>query len=75
MGGQDLYVLNWAFGRWNYTALPCRDAMSMDGALARLTFILARGECTKWKRKLEVGDLIALEGNGQRARLKVNQIG
>ena len=75
VGGQDLYVLNWAFGRWNYTALPSRDPMSMDGALARLTFILARGESTKWKRKLEVGDLIALEGNDQGARLKVDKIG
>ena len=45
----------------------------MDGASARLTFILPTGAARKWKRKLEKGDLIELEG--QEAVLIVDKIG
>ncbi|KAL6243844.1 hypothetical protein RBB50_009278 [Rhinocladiella similis] len=60
--GQSLYVLNWAFGRWTYTPLPGTAFKAMESASARLTFILARGESTRWTRRLEKGDFIALEG-------------
>ncbi|KIW42027.1 uncharacterized protein PV06_05616 [Exophiala oligosperma] len=60
--GQSLYVLNWAFGRWTYTPLPGTAFKAMESASARLTFILARGESTRWIRRLEKGDFIALEG-------------
>ena len=63
--GVELYVLNWAFGRWTYTALT-QSTDVMKGASARLTFILARGEANKWKRKLDRGDLLELEsGEGE----------
>lgn len=76
--GQSLYVLNWAFGRWTYTPLPGTAFKAMEQASARLTFILARGESSKWIRRLERGDFIALEGdNGQEEKglLKIEKIG
>jgi G3E family GTPase len=76
--GQSLYVLNWAFGRWTYTPMPERAFKAMENASARLTFILARGESTKWIRRLDEGDFIALEGGGgkeEKANLKIDKIG
>jgi hypothetical protein len=70
-----LYVLNWAFGRWTYTALPDSESAAMKGAAARLTFILARGGTMKWKKKLESGDLLVLEGNAAGSRLSVQKVG
>ncbi|RDA88249.1 hypothetical protein CP532_0358 [Ophiocordyceps camponoti-leonardi (nom. inval.)] len=57
------YILNWAFGRWTFTALPAGDG---DDKLAlRMTVILARGEANKWKKRLEAGGLVALDTSGQ----------
>jgi len=71
--GVGLYVLNWAFGRWTYTPLPSSESKVMKGAAARLTFILARGESTKWMKKLEQGELVQLEGQ-ETGKLKVQKI-
>ncbi|KEF53792.1 uncharacterized protein A1O9_10193 [Exophiala aquamarina CBS 119918] len=76
--GQSLYVLNWAFGRWTYTPLPGTAFKAMERASARLTFILARGESSKWIRRLERGDFIKLEGEGgteENGTLKIEKIG
>ncbi|KAJ9498201.1 hypothetical protein H2202_006352 [Exophiala xenobiotica] len=76
--GQSLYVLNWAFGRWTYTTLPGAAFKAMESASARLTFILARGESSRWIRRLEKGDFIALEGEDGKEEngvLKIEKIG
>ena len=70
-----LYVLNWAFGRWTYTALPDSESAAMKGAAARLTFILARGGSTKWKKKLERNDLLMLEGKAGDGKVSVEKVG
>jgi len=75
--GQSLYVLNWAFGRWTYTPLPGTAFKAMEQASARLTFILARGESSKWIRRLQRGDFIALEGecgSEEKGALKIEKI-
>jgi G3E family GTPase len=59
--GKGLYVLNWAFSRWTYTALSSKQFDVLDGASARLTFILARGEGNRWMKKLQTGELLRLE--------------
>lgn len=65
-GHLGVYVLNWAFGRWTYTALPSAQGKeALGGAVARLTFILARGESAKWERKLKGGELVELEDGGK----------
>ncbi|KIX00408.1 uncharacterized protein Z518_10547 [Rhinocladiella mackenziei CBS 650.93] len=76
--GKSLYVLNWAFGRWTYAPLPGAAFKAMENASARLTLILARGESSKWIRRLEKGWFIALEGAGgkeEKGMLKVEKIG
>ncbi|KAJ5256686.1 CobW domain protein [Penicillium angulare] len=53
------YILNWAFGRWTCTpSTTVSEAADGDDAIARLTFILARYESAKWKKKLDAGGLI-----------------
>jgi G3E family GTPase len=70
-----LYVLNWAFGRWTYTALLESGSAAMKGAAARLTFILARGEAMKWKKKLEGNNLLMLEGKVGGGKVSVEKAG
>ena len=70
-----LYVLNWAFGRWTYTALPDSESAAVKGAAARLTFILARGEAIKWKKRLERNDLLKLEGKVGDGKVSVEKVG
>ncbi|RCI07762.1 hypothetical protein L249_5729 [Ophiocordyceps polyrhachis-furcata BCC 54312] len=65
------YILNWAFGRWTFTALPDGDG---DGRLAlRMTVILARGEANKWKKRLEAGGLVELDMS-ERGQLTVERV-
>ncbi|KUL86105.1 hypothetical protein ZTR_07686 [Talaromyces verruculosus] len=62
------YILNWAFGRWTFTptSTPTTD-------VARLTFILARYESAKWKKKLEIGDYVAVQ-NSANSEIKVERL-
>ncbi|EED15207.1 CobW domain protein [Talaromyces stipitatus ATCC 10500] len=55
-----MYILNWAFGRWTFTPTSAEGGTDV---VARLTFILARYESVKWKRKLETGEYVAVEGS------------
>lgn len=61
------YILNWAFSRW--TCTPMKDTTieheSSSNAVLRMTMILARYESTKWKKRLETGDYLGLEGGAQ----------
>ncbi|KAH0533052.1 hypothetical protein TsFJ059_001668 [Trichoderma semiorbis] len=61
------YILNWAFGRWTFTPLAesAEEHSSSNGVVLRLTMILARYECNKWKKRIEAGGLIELEGEGK----------
>lgn len=58
------YILNWAFGRWTFTPLAeeVAEHESTDHLALRMTMILARYESTKWKKKIEAGGLIELDG-------------
>ncbi|KAI8622869.1 CobW/HypB/UreG [Xylariaceae sp. FL1651] len=61
------YILNWAFGRWTFSLVESvagEHGLSKGTAL-RMTLILARYESTKWKKKLENGGLLELDGSDQ----------
>ncbi|KAL8288855.1 hypothetical protein RB600_004343 [Gaeumannomyces tritici] len=62
--GSGRYILNWAFGRWTYTAVADGQSEheSSDRVPLRMTLILARYESTKWKKRLEAGDFFELDG-------------
>ncbi len=73
--GAELYVLNWAFGRWSYTTLSLPEIAALKGATLRLTIILARGEAGKWRKKLTTGDLVQLESHPEQSNLNIEKIG
>ncbi|ERT02221.1 hypothetical protein HMPREF1624_00519 [Sporothrix schenckii ATCC 58251] len=63
--GTARYILNWAFGRWTITPVaPGIDEHALsEHAPLRMTMILARYESTKWTKKLQTGDFVALAGD------------
>ncbi|KAJ9161206.1 CobW-domain-containing protein [Coniochaeta hoffmannii] len=73
--GKGRYILNWAFGRWTFTPLPeeVAEHESSDQVALRMTMVLARYESTKWKRKIEAGGLIELDGE-DKGELTVTKI-
>lgn len=75
-GPDTRYILNWAFGRWTFTqaANDLKEHESSKEAVLRMTMILARYESTKWKKRLEAGGSLELEGEekGELSVTKVN---
>jgi G3E family GTPase len=59
------YILNWAFGRWTFTpvAADVSEHASSNEIPLRMTLILARYESAKWKKKLESGGFLELDGS------------
>lgn len=72
---QSRYILNWAFGRWTFTSVPggVAEHESSDEKTLRMTMILARYESTKWKKRLESGGLLELDGT-EKGELLVTKI-
>ena len=58
---QQHYILNWAFGRWTFTPSSAVAENADPGVVARITFILARYESAKWKKKIEGGGLVQVD--------------
>jgi G3E family GTPase len=58
--GRARYILNWAFGRWTFTAVPDTENGEEELPL-RLTVVTARYEANKWKKQIETSGLIVLE--------------
>ncbi|KAG4285483.1 hypothetical protein FPRO06_06743 [Fusarium proliferatum] len=69
------YILNWAFGRWTFTpvAESLQEHDSSSDVTLRMTIIFARYESNKWKKRIEAGGLIELEG-GDSSDLTVTKI-
>ncbi|OTA99199.1 hypothetical protein M426DRAFT_325343 [Hypoxylon sp. CI-4A] len=59
------YILNWAFGRWTFTPIDpdAAEHSSSHQIVLRMTLILARYESGKWKKKLETGGFLELDGS------------
>ena len=58
------YILNWAFGRWTFTPLAedGTEHSSSNELTLRMTIIAGRYESNKWKKKIEAGGLVELDG-------------
>ncbi|KAK7542314.1 CobW/HypB/UreG, nucleotide-binding domain-containing protein [Phyllosticta citribraziliensis] len=78
------YILNWAFGRWTYTAISASSFQSETSSgnatpqtsqepALRMTVITARYEANKWKKQIETRGFVALEGDAP-AELKVDRV-
>lgn len=68
------YILNWAFGRWTFTPSEVVAETADPGVAARITFILARYESGKWKKKLEAGGLVQIGEGNEGAELVVERL-
>ncbi|KAL5341297.1 CobW domain protein [Aspergillus crustosus] len=66
------YILNWAFGRWTCTPSEVVAESADPAVVARITFILARYESAKWKKRLEAVGLVKSVGGG--AELSVERL-
>lgn len=66
------YILNWAFGRWTFTALSTQSALP-PSIFLKMTIILARDEANKWKNRIKSGDFLRLE-NSAKSLLEVERI-
>ncbi|KAK8244008.1 CobW domain-containing protein [Phyllosticta capitalensis] len=77
------YILNWAFGRWTYTAVsasstqletsPQSSGNTGGEPALRMTVITARSEANRWKKMIESRGFVALEGDAP-AELKVDRV-
>ncbi|PIG89992.1 CobW domain protein [Aspergillus arachidicola] len=73
-GTTQHYILNWAFGRWTFTPSEVVAETADPGVAARITFILARYESGKWKKKLEAGGLVQIGEGNEGAELVVERL-
>ncbi|KAH7391825.1 CobW domain-containing protein [Pyrenochaeta sp. MPI-SDFR-AT-0127] len=71
--GRARYILNWAFGRWMFTAVPLPSAAVEKEPELRLTIITARYESNKWKKQIESSGLVALQ-DGAKGTLTIEKI-
>ena len=70
------YILNWAFGRWTFTALNEQSAAAALplNTIMRMTIILARDEADKWKRRIKSGAFLRQDDNSTKSVLAVERI-
>ncbi|EWC44640.1 hypothetical protein DRE_06629 [Drechslerella stenobrocha 248] len=60
--GPNRYIFNWAFGRWTFTPYLQTASGEDDGMALKMTVILARGESSKWMKKIQTGGFIEPHG-------------
>ncbi|KAF2665860.1 cobW-domain-containing protein [Microthyrium microscopicum] len=78
-GTAGRYILNWAFGRWTFTAVP-RTAEDAGAAstgkepVLRMTIVTARYEGQKWAKRAESSEYIAVTKGKESAELRVRML-
>ena len=75
--GPSTYILNWAFGRWNFTLADNLNTTPTDGSreiIVRMTIVLARYEATKWAQRVQEGSFITSRSSGTPSQLDVRRI-
>ncbi|KAK5164094.1 uncharacterized protein LTR77_010185 [Saxophila tyrrhenica] len=71
--GRKRYILNWSFGRWTWST----DEVSESEVVPlRMSVFTARYESTKWTKRIQTGDFIALAAQSDQAegRLEVKRV-
>lgn len=67
------YILNWAFGRWTFTAVEPATT-GIEESLLRMTVVTARGESAKWQKKIENNNDITAVVDPKAALLQVRRV-
>ena len=82
---KGVYLLNWAFGRWTFAAspssshqeafqLPKDGTEPVEGSIVlRMTVITARGESSKWKKRMETEDFSKIGASGKPLQLDIKR--
>ena len=71
-----LFILNWAFGRWNFTVIggsDVEDSQPHDLAL-KMTIVTARFESLKWMKRIETGELLRIHGASAASSLQMKRV-
>ncbi|KAK6334187.1 hypothetical protein TWF696_002688 [Orbilia brochopaga] len=71
--GPGRYIFNWAFGRWTFTPYAPTGSEGGDMAL-KMTVLLARGESTKWTKKVQTSGFIDYSEGGGESVLEVKRV-
>lgn len=67
------YILNWAFGRWTFTAVPPSQEIE-DQELLLMTIVTAKYEANKWKKRTESGEFLAPVKNSESTELLISRV-
>jgi G3E family GTPase len=70
-GGRARYILNWSFGRWMWSH---DEIVEPDAPTLRMSIFTAQYESTKWTKKIESGQFIALAGEATDGVLAVKRV-
>jgi G3E family GTPase len=78
VGATRRYILNWAFGRWTFTA-SATNAMvqgekSTSEPILRMTIITAKYEGEQWEKRLSSGEFFCLFRQPENADLQISRI-
>lgn len=77
-GSSKKYILNWAFGRWTFTAatsITNGDSQpDHPDPILRMTIVTAKGDGKKWEMKMRSGSFISLSNASDTLEYSVTQI-
>ena len=70
-GGRARYILNWSFGRWTWSH---DGIIEPEAPTLRMSIFTAQYESTKWTKKIESGQFVALSGDTSDSVLAVKRV-
>jgi G3E family GTPase len=70
-GGRARYILNWSFGRWTWSH---DEIVESEAPTLRMSIFTAQYESTKWTKKIESGQFVALGGKVTDGTLAVKRV-
>ncbi|SMR55054.1 unnamed protein product [Zymoseptoria tritici ST99CH_1E4] len=70
--GRSRYILNWSFGRWTWSHNE-GEAGDADAPVLRMSIFTAPYESTKWTKKVESGNFVAL-ADGAEGKLEAKKV-
>jgi G3E family GTPase len=77
-GAVQRYILNWAFGRWTFTASTPSEPGESDEEttepVLRMTIVTAKHDGKKWEKRTQSGEFLSLSKNPQTADLVIKRI-
>jgi G3E family GTPase len=77
-GAVQRYILNWAFGRWTFTASTPNEPESGEETtvepVLRMTIVTAKHDGKKWEKRTQSGEFLSLSKHPEKADLVIKRI-